>query len=44
MAKNKPKIAEEVSGILGEVATNTNYEKNSGSSVLYECVKTVFDI
>ncbi|EGR32940.1 hypothetical protein IMG5_065960 [Ichthyophthirius multifiliis] len=44
MAKNKPKIAEEISGTLGEVATNISYEKNSGSSVLYECVKTVFEI
>ena len=44
MAKNKQKIAEEISGILGEVASNTNCDKNSGSAVLYECIKTVFEI
>lgn len=44
MATKKQAIADEISGILGEVATNTNAEKNAGCSVLFECVKTVMEI
>jgi len=44
MAIGKQNVADEISGILGEVATNTNSDKNSGCAVLYECVKTVMEI
>ncbi|KAL4478341.1 hypothetical protein ABPG72_009577 [Tetrahymena utriculariae] len=44
MAQGKQHVADEISGILGEVASNTNGDKNSGSAVLYECVKTVMEI
>lgn len=44
MAKGKKRIEDEISGILGEVASNVSADKNSGCSVLYECVKTVMEI
>lgn len=44
MAKGKQHVAEDISGILGEVATSTNAEKNAGCAVLSECVKTVMEI
>ena len=37
-------MSEEISDILAQVATNTSSNKNSGNSVLFECVKTIMAI
>ena len=36
--------SEEICDCLAQISTNTDSGKNSGNSVLYECVKTVLDI
>lgn len=44
MAKGNQTLSEEVSEILAQVAQNTSSAKNTGNAVLYECVRTIFEI
>ena len=44
MAKENQALSEEVSEILAQVAQNTSSAKNTGNAVLYECVRTIFEI
>ena len=44
VAKDSPSTSEAVNDILAQVATNTEGSKNVGSSILYECARTIFAI
>lgn len=44
MAMNDQVLSDEIGDILAQVATNTGSNKNSGSAVLFECVKTIMAI
>ena len=44
MGEGDDAISEEVNDILTQVATNTGSVKNTGNAVLFECVRTIFNI
>ena len=44
LAKNDPKATSHITGILAQIATNTESSRNVGNAVLYECVQTIFSL
>ena len=44
LSKNDPKATSHITGILAQIATNTESSRNVGNAVLYECVQTIFSL